>query len=52
MRRGEVAVDLEGISELNRRLLELALVGIAFAAVEVPLFLLIGIAMTTYCQSK
>ena len=34
---GEVTVDLERIGELDGRLLELALVGIAFAAFEVPL---------------
>ena len=49
---GEVTVDLEGVGELDGRLLELALVGIAFAAFEVPLLLLVGIAMTTHGETK
>ena len=49
---GEVMVDFEGVGELDRRLLELALVGIAFAAFEVPLLLLVGITMTTHGQTK
>ncbi len=49
---GEVPVDLEGVGELDGRLFELALAGIAFAAFEVPLFFLVGIAMTTHGQTK
>jgi hypothetical protein len=49
---GEVTVDLKGVGELDGRLLELALVGIAFAAFKVPLLLLVGIAMTTDRQTK
>jgi hypothetical protein len=49
---GEVPVDLEGILELDGRFLELALIGISFAAFKVALLFLIRIAMTTYGQTQ
>jgi hypothetical protein len=44
---GEVVVDLESVLELNHRFFKLALISVAFAAFEVSLLLLVGIAMTT-----
>jgi hypothetical protein len=44
---GKVLVDLEGVGELNLRLLVFALIGVALAALEILLFLDTGIAMST-----
>ena len=49
---GKVMVDLQSVGELNPRLHELALVGIALTAFKVPLLQLVGIAMTTCRETK
>ena len=49
---GEVVVYLERVGELDGRLFQLALVGVALAALEVSLLLLIGIAMTAHGETK
>ncbi len=49
---GKVAIHLESVGELDGRLLQFALIGVAFAAFKVALLLLVGIAMTTQAETK
>ena len=49
---GEVAVDLEGVLELDGGFLELALVGVALAAVEISLLDLVRVAMAAQGETK
>ena len=49
---GKVAVDFEGVGELDGRLLVLALVGITLSALEIALFLLVRVAMAARGETK